>query len=68
MKAAMEVIMVLCLNSGNPYHLCHEELVQCSKEIAAQYPSMNLFEAAKWCDAFGKEIDQKLFKQVEEKL
>ena len=59
MQAALSLIMVMCLNSGKNYHLCFEEYVQCSKEIAA-HADISLTDAALWCDAFGKEIDSKL--------
>lgn len=60
MNAALSIIMTMCLNAGNDYHLCHEEYVQCAKEISDQN-GINLFEAVKWCDSYAKEIDRKLF-------
>ena len=67
MEAALSLIMAMCLNSGNDYHLCHEEYVQCAKEIAVQN-DMNLWQAVKWCDSYAKEIDRKLFKQEQREL
>lgn len=64
MNAALQFIMLMCLNSGNDYHACHQEMVECAKEISEQN-NINLFEAAKWCDSYAKEIDNKMFKQVE---
>lgn len=59
MTAALSIIMVLCLNSGKNYHACHQELVECAKEVAV-HSDIPLFDAALWCDAFGKEIDRQL--------
>lgn len=59
MTQVLNIIMVLCLNSGGDYHLCFEEYVQCAKEIAV-HADISLSDAVLWCDAYGKEIDSKL--------
>lgn len=67
MEAALSLIMAMCLNRGNGYHACHQEMVECAKEISVNN-NMNLWLAAKWCDSYAKEIDHALFEQVEVKV
>jgi len=67
MEAALSLIMAMCLSGNNDYHACHQEIVECAKEIS-EHNNINLWQAVNWCDSYAKEIDNKLFEQKEIKV
>ena len=54
---ALRLVILLCLNSGQDYHLCFESLVQCSNYRVESYMEEH-WDAVRYCHETGKLIDE----------